>query len=228
MDKKKSLEIEIFDNIDKEFEEEFYNYSETLEYAKGTSPFLSNDLLKYFYIVLDGKIKTYQINFENSKEQTLFIYQRGDMFDIVSLLDKEPHEVIYEVLQDCIVLRLPIEKVRFWVNGSTSFKNFFFPYVASKIRYTENLSTELSLYSVKERLMHLLVESINPNSHFKYKLLNNLSNSEISKLLGTVRHVIERAIKELKQEKVIKTSRKNITVINVEKLLEKTTKMLHK
>ena len=226
--KTESFEIELLNNIDKDFKNEFYKYSKTFEYKKGFSPFCSDTLLNYFYIVLDGKVKTYQINFQNSKEQTIFIYKRGDMFDVISLLDNESHDVIYEVLEDCKVLRLPIENVRYWIDNNDTFKSIFFPYLASKMRHTEDLAVELSLYDVKERLIHMLVENINPNSHFKYMLLQNLSNSEISKLLGTVRHVVERAIKELKHEKIIKTSRKNITVINLQKLLEKTTKMLQK
>ncbi|PLY14237.1 Crp/Fnr family transcriptional regulator [Sulfurimonas sp. CVO] len=226
--KTKSFEIELLHNVDKEFKDDFYKYSKTLEYSKGSCAFSSDDLLNYFYIVLDGKIKTYQINFENSKEQTIFIYQRGDMFDVISLLDEKPHEVIYEVLQDCRVLRLPIERVRYWINNNPTFNKIFFPYIASKMRYIEDLATELSLYDVKDRLIHLLIENLNPNNKFKYRLLQNLSNSEVSKLLGTVRHVLERVLKQLKSENIIQTSRKNIRVKNFQKLLDKTTKMLLK
>lgn len=227
-DKKISYEIKLLDNVDKEFKDEFYDSADMFEYEKGSAPFSGDELLRYFYIVLDGKIKTYQINFENSKEQTLFVYDRGDMFDVISLLDEKPHDVIYEVLEDCRVMRLPIEKVRYWINNNKTFNKIFFPYIASKMRHTEELATELSLYDVKDRLINLLVENMNPNNTFKYRLLHNLSNSEISKLLGTVRHVIERVLKQLKAEKIIETGRKNIKVRNFQKLLEKTTKMLHK
>ncbi|MGE4396652.1 MAG: Crp/Fnr family transcriptional regulator, partial [Sulfurimonas sp.] len=195
---------------------------------KGASPFSVDDLLKHFYIVIEGRVKTYQMNLDNAKEQTIFIYKRGDMFDVISLLDEKPHEVVYEVLEDCRVLQLPIEKVRYWIENNSTFNKLFFPYLAAKMRHVETLASELSLYDVKERLMHLLLENINPHNTFKYKLLQNLSNSEISKLLGTVRHVVERAIKQLKQEKIIQTERKNIKVINLQKLLEKTDKMLPK
>lgn len=226
--KNRSSEIELLGNADKEFKDEFYAYSKTFKYAKGTSPFSIDDLLKYFYIVLDGRIKTYQLNFQNAKEQTIFIYKRGDMFDAVSLLDGGAHEVIYEVLEECRVLQLPMQKVREWLEFNSAFKNMFFPYLASTMRHTEELAVELSLYDVKERLMRLLLDNMNPNSNFKYRALQNLSNSEISKMLGTVRHVVERAIKQLKDEKIIKSSRKNITVINAHKLFEKTAKMLQK
>ncbi|MDY0124170.1 Crp/Fnr family transcriptional regulator [Sulfurimonas sp.] len=224
----RSYDIELLHDVDKEFESEFYHYSKTLSYEKGASPFSVDDLLKHFYIVIDGRVKTYQMNLDNAKEQTIFIYKRGDMFDVISLLDEKPHEVVYEVLEDCRVLQLPIEKVRYWIENNSTFNKLFFPYLAAKMRHVETLASELSLYDVKERLMHLLLENINPHSTFKYKLLQNLSNSEISKLLGTVRHVVERAIKQLKQEKIIQTGRKNIKVINLQKLLEKTDKMLPK
>ena len=224
----KPYNIELLHNVDKEFEEEFYKYSKSVEYTKGSSPFSTDDLLKYFYIVLDGKIKTYQINFANSREQTFYIYKRGDMFDVVSLLDEKPHEVIYEVLENSKLLQLPIERVKYWLDNSATFKSVFFPYIASKIRYVEELASELSLYDVQERLVHLIVESINPNNNLKYNILENLSNSEVSKLLGTVRHVVERSLKDLKEQNVLERSRKNIKVLNFEKLLEKTDKMLHK
>lgn len=225
---KKIFEIELLKSVDESFENEFYKFSKTLEFSKGASPFMPETLLKYFYIVLEGRIKTYQVNFETAKEQTIFVYQRGDMFDVISLLDEEPHEVIYEVLEDCRVLEFPIETVRHWVNTNPTFNKIFFPYLANKMRYTEELATELSLFDVKERLSYLLVQNSNPKNKFRYKLLQNLPNSEIAKLIGTVRHVVERIFKQFKSEKIIQTQRKQIKIIDFKKLLEKSKKMLPK
>lgn len=223
-----STQLELLDNTNKTFEEEFYRYAKPFEYEKGSSPFYPDDLLKYFYVVVDGRVKTYQINFQTNKEQTIFIYKRGDMFDVISLLDGKPHEVIYEVIEDVQILRLPIEKVRYWLENDATFNKKFFPYLAAHMRYTEELATELALYDTKERFLNLLVQNLNPNNKFRYKLLQNLSNTEIAKLLGTVRHVIERSIKQLKADGIIETSRRNIKVKNLQKLLEKTSKMLLK
>ncbi len=223
-----SKQLELLDNTNKTFEEEFYKYAKPFEYKKGSSPFYPDDLLKYFYIVMDGRVKTYQINFQTNKEQTLFIYKRGDMFDVISLLDGKPHEVIYEVIEDTNILRLPIERVRYWLENDVTFNKKFFPYLAAHMRYTEELATELGLHDTKERFLNLLVQNLNPNNRFRYQLLQNLSNSEIAKLLGTVRHVIERSIKQLKADDIIETSRRNIKVKNLQKLLEKTSQMLLK
>ena len=223
MQKEDSKKLELIANVNKTFEDEFYSYAKTLEFKKNSSPFFPEDLLKYFYIVVDGKIKTYQMNFQTNKEQTIFIYRRGDMFDVISLLDNKAHEVAYEVLEDCKVLELPIDRVRYWLENDSTFSKRFFLYLASQMRHTEELASELSLYETKDRLVNLLIQNLNPNNHFKYNLLKNLSNSEVAKLIGTVRHVIERNLKELKTDNLIETGRKNITIKNFQKLLEKLT-----
>ena len=222
------MENKLLTNLSVTFQEEFYRYARQKEFEKGASPFFPDDLLKYFYIVVDGKIKTYQFNFETSKEQTLFIYRKGDMFDTISLLDNKPHEVSYEVIEDCKVLEIPIDRVRYWIENDATFNRKFFPYIASQMRYTEDLSVELSLYDTKDRLMNLLVQNSNQNNHYRYNLLQDLSNTQIASLLGTVRHVIERTLKQLKEQNIIETTRKNIKIKNLEKLLEKTTQMLLK
>lgn len=217
---------ELLENTNQTFTDEFYKYAKPLEFEKGASPFFPDDLLKYFYIVVDGRVKTYQINFQNDKEQTIIVYKRGDMFDVISLLDNKPHDVIYEVIEDLQVLQLPIEKVRYWLEHDVTFNQKFFPYIAAQMRHTEELATELTLYDTRDRLIHLLVDNLNPAKRFRYKLLHNLSNSEIAKLLGTVRHVVERALKKLKSDDTIETSRRNIKVKNLQKLLDKTTNIL--
>jgi CRP-like cAMP-binding protein len=219
--------IDLFDAT-ADFESELYSIAKMEEYIKGSTPFYSDDLLKYFYMVIDGRIKTYQINFENNKEQTIFIYKRGDMFDVISLLDNQAHEVIYEVLEDCKVLKLPIENVREWIDTKPVFSRKLFQYLAATMRHTEQLATDIALYDTKDRLINLLIDNVTPNNHFKYQLLQNLSNTEIAKLLGTVRHVVERTIKQLKDDKIIEKSRKIIKIIDFEKLLEKTSQMLLK
>jgi len=220
--------ITLLDDSTQTFEDEFYNYAKPQEYKKGASPFFPDDLLKHFYIVVEGRIKTYQLNFETNKEQILFIYKRGDMFDVVSLLDHQSHDVIYEVVEDVKVLQLPIERVRYWLEHDTNFSSKFFTYLAAQMRHTEELATDLALYDTKERLINLLIDNLNPNKPFKYNILHNLSNSEIAKLLGTVRHVVERTLKQLKADNLIETGRRNIKIKNLQALLEKTSQLLLK
>ncbi len=56
------------------------------------------------------------------------------------------------------------------------FNSIFFPYIASQMRHTEELATDISLYSTYERLIKIILQNINPNNHHYYKLIaGNLS-----------------------------------------------------
>jgi len=220
--------IEIFKELDQSFEEQFIKYGKILYFKKKETPFVNDELSRYFYIVLKGKIKSYQMNLMSAKEQTLFVYRQGDMFDTLILLDGKPHDVLYEVLEPTDVLELPLEKVREWLYTNEQFNRHFFPYIASQMRHTEELASDLSLYSTSQRLSKLLLQNMNPEDKHYYKLLQNLSKTEIAKLLGTVRHVVERHLKELEAENTIEKSRKEIFVKDVRKLLEHTKQLLLK
>jgi DNA-binding transcriptional regulator LsrR (DeoR family) len=85
----------------------------------------------------------------------------------------------------------------------------------------EELSSDLSLYSTSERLIKLLLQNLDPNNIMKYNLLQGLSNTEIAKLIGTVRHVVERHLKALKEDGTIETRNKNVQILDAGKLLDK-------
>lgn len=220
--------IALIESTNSVFRDEIARFSKIAEYPKGSNPFYPEVLLRYFYVMIEGRVKTYQINFDTNKEQTIFIYKRGDMFDVVSLLDSRPHEVVYEVIEDCKVLQIPIEIIRKEIEINPEFNRKFFPYLAAMMRHTEDLASDLSLYETKDRLINLLLDSVDEGKHFRYQLIQNLSNGEIAKLLGTIRHVVERTLKQLKEDKIIDKNRKMITILDFEKLLEKTSKMLFK
>ncbi len=221
-----NYDIKLFNDLDQRFEQQFLQHGKVVSFKKKETPFLDGELLDYFYIVLNGKIKSFQLNLETAKEQTLFVYRRGDMFDTLILLDGKPHDVLYEVIERVELLELPIGKVREWLKTNEQFNRHFFPYIASQMRHTEELASDLSLYSTAERLSKLLLQNINPNDHHYYQLLQNLSKTEIAKLLGTVRNVVERHLKELEAQQIIENERKNIYVKDVKKLLESSEQLL--
>ncbi len=210
-----------FYNLDTNAQSEITRFTQHLSVKKGETLFGGDELLRYFYIVISGKIKTYQLNFDNGKEQTIFVYREGDMFDTIVLLDGQPHDVMYETLEDSELLQLPIEEVRHLLRTNESFNRMFFPYLAQQMRHVEELATDLSLYSTSERLIKLLLQNLDPNNRLKYKLIQGLSNTEIAKLIGTVRHVVERHLKALKADGTIATKNKDIQILDANRLLEK-------
>ncbi|NOX16210.1 MAG: Crp/Fnr family transcriptional regulator [Epsilonproteobacteria bacterium] len=217
----KNYEIGLFRNLDDALKDEINKHAKLISFKKNGHIFDSYDTKKNFYIFLSGRVKIYQMNLENSKEQTIFILGLGDMFDTITLLDGKIHEIAVEILEDGEALKLPINRVREWMDTNRAFNRIFFPYLASQMRKIEDLSCELSLYDTSERLIHLILKNLTPKRSEAKTLLQNLSRSEIANLIGTVRHVVDRHIKELKNSGAIEVKRKNIIVKDIQKLLKK-------
>ncbi|SFV65268.1 cAMP-binding proteins-catabolite gene activator and regulatory subunit of cAMP-dependent protein kinases [hydrothermal vent metagenome] len=200
---------------------EINHFTKRVHFKKGETLFSNGELSHYFYVIQTGKIKTYQLNLENSKEQTIFIFRAGDMFDTITLLDGEPHDVMYEAMEDTVAFEMPIESVRHLIENNSEFNRKFFPYLAKQMRHMEELVTDISLYSTEERLIKLLLQNLDPKNLMKYNLLHGLSNTEIAKLIGTVRHVVERHLKKLKKDGLIEGKNKTLQINNANTLLEK-------
>ncbi len=216
---KQKYDIEIFNSLSDTLKNEINKHAKLVHFKKGEYFFNAEDSMKHFYIFLSGKVKVYQLNLVNAKEQTIFLLGLGDMYDTITLLDGKVHEVISEVLEDGEALCLPIEKVREWIDTNPAFNKIFFPYIASQMRKVEELATDLSLYSTSERLIKLILGNITPKG--VKSLLHNLSRTEIANLIGTVRHVVDRHINELKDDGAIEVKRKQIIIKDIQKLIKK-------
>jgi len=192
---------------------------EHLFLEKGESNF---DTDRFFYFILSGKIKISQINFETSKEQILYLLGSGDMFDIATLLDGKSSEYLIEVLESSEVVAVPIEDVRELLSKEPSFQRFFFPYIAKQLRHMEELSVDLSLYDVYQRIIHLFVKYVDNSSNSpKLKVIENLTHEELASMVGSVRKVVNRALQKLKKDGIIDVSRKQIKLLDLQKLIDK-------
>ncbi len=213
--------IEPFQTLDDITQQKISHYTKRISYKKGETLFTSDELSQYFYVIQKGRIKNYQLNLDNAKEQTIFILREGDMFDTITLLDGHAHDVMYEAMEDTDVIEMPIEMVRELITNNKAFNQKFFPYLAKQMRHMEELATDISLYSTEERLIKLLLQNLDPSNILKYNLIQGLSHTEIANLIGTVRHVVERHLKKLKADGLIESKSKTLQILDAKKLLEK-------
>jgi CRP-like cAMP-binding protein len=195
-----------------------------LFFEKGEDPLSSGDTLKYFYFIMEGKIKIYDIDFETSKEQTLYILSHGDMFDVVSLLDGKPNQYISEVLEESRIIQVPLEDVKQMIVNDAQFRQYFYSYVASQLKSMEDLAVSLSFYDVYQRVLQLFAKFTRTvNGKPELSVIDKLSHEDIASMVGSVRKVVNRSLQRLKKDGIIEVSRKNIHIKNFQKLLDKLT-----
>ncbi len=207
--------------IQQELQEDIARFGRVSFVKKGEVLMRPEECLEHFFVLLEGRVKVSQINFENGKEQILYLLSKGDMYDVVSLLDGKMHENMAMALDDVKLLVFPIELFREWIETKPSFNKLFFPYVAKQLREMENLASDLSLYDTTTRLVKLIAKNIEKEGDKQtLKLINNLSHDELANLIGTVRKVLNRNLQSLKKEGLIDIKRKEIYIKDSQNLLE--------
>ena len=209
-----------FSGFDSNLADDFKEFGSVVKFTKENNIFDPDEMLDWFYIIISGKVKVYEINFETSREQTLYLLARGDMYDLITLLDGKLHNLATEVLEDGEVIRFPIYKVKEWMRKSVSFEQLIYRFVANQMRNVEELAIDLSLHDTKERLLKLLLKNVNSIEERGVDLLDKLSHAEIAHLIGTVRHIVDRHLKSLKNEGVINKEQRKVSLINAKKVLD--------
>ncbi len=214
-----------FANFDDRLSSEIRTYGELIKFDKYSTIFDADNTLNWFYIIVSGKVKVYDINFKTNREQTVYMLTKGDMFDVVTLLDNKLHELAIDILEAGEVIKFPINKVREWMHLSITFEQLIYKYVAMQMRNLEELALDLSLLETKERLLKLILKNIESIDKKGVDILSKLSHKEIANLIGTVRHVIDRHLRSLEKDGVIDIEKRKISLKNAKKVLDMLTSL---
>jgi CRP-like cAMP-binding protein len=206
--------------VNQRLHQDVEKYGKVQHFEKGDMLYTPDQMLEKFFFILQGRIKVYQVNFEDAKEQILKILTSGDMYDPITLLDKKRHDNIIEALDDVKIIVFPIEVVRGWMYHDSQFNQLIFPYIAQQFRDMEELALDLSFYDTSKRLLKLISKNAKYNKDDKLSLIHDLPHEELAALIGTVRKVLNRHIQKLKKDGIISVSRKNIEIKDSQKLLD--------
>ncbi|MGV6810412.1 MAG: Crp/Fnr family transcriptional regulator [bacterium] len=119
-------------------------------------------LQQRFHIILDGRLEVKRSNPETGRELTLDVLQAGDSFDVITLLDDQPHEVTLSPLSKLVLLSVPMATMRQWLWMYPALNRQFMQYLAQKMRAQEDLSSSLVLQDVATRLGRLILKNLYP------------------------------------------------------------------
>ncbi|ADV50256.1 Crp/Fnr family transcriptional regulator [Cellulophaga sp. E16_2] len=173
----------------------------------------SSDFTNSFHFIVSGRLKGYKVNANSGREHTIFILKKGDVFDLLQLMDEESHDIYWEAMDELEVLKIDVDTIRQWIVSLPTMVNTLMHYMAKRMRRLEEAATDISLHSTLVRLSGLLLMYMNDESQ-KLETINNLPNDEIARLIGTTRPVVNRHIQQLKKCGAISVRRKHIDVQN--------------
>ena len=202
-------------NIQNIFDKDILKYSQLHFYEKEESILEAESELKYYYLLVDGKIKVFY-PFENGKSMLLKFYKDFNTIGDLELLKDIPILCNVDVVQDTYLIAIPAEILRKKYLDNTKFLHHLVGSLSEKLYATINNSSYNFVYPLVNRLSSYLVEHITDKN---YMVLNS-SYLEIAQFLGTTYRHLNRTFKEIEAKLIIKCEGKKIYILDEDRLRE--------
>jgi len=174
---------------------------------------------KISILVSKGRLKIFTLNPSMSNEYTVYVLQDGDIFNVITYLDGHKDNLTAQALDDIEILHCNIDIAREWIYKHDAFNKNLLLYLSGRLKTLQENSISKTFFNIEIRLAHLILQNISQSSS-EADLINNLSNKEIAKIIGTTRAVINRNLQLLKKKGIIPLEYKQILVENKDKLIE--------
>lgn len=190
------------------------------ELKKGTVISREGSYPKGVYFLRKGKVKIYQTNLEG-KEQIVYIYTKGESFGYRPILCDEPHPVSAKTLEDSVVSFIPLDSFLKVLNKSTVLPNKLLRNLSHEFTVWINRISAFGQKGLKERIALALLIL---NEKYKKKGKEHrsseitLSREDFANYVGTSKEPLVRALRNFKDEKLIRTKGTKIIVLNPAKL----------
>ena len=191
-----------------------------LEIKKNKVIYREGSYSKGAYILRKGKIKIYQTNKEG-KEQIAYIYRKGEIMGYRPLLCEEIHPVSAAALEDCVISFIPKKLFLNALNESPVLARRLLNNLSHEFTVWINKLTLFAQQPVKERVaLSLLIinEKYKKEGSNAVSAVINLSRDDIANYVGTTTETLVRILRYLKDEKIISTSGRKITILKPKEL----------
>lgn len=166
--------------------------------------------LNYIPLLLEGNIKIMRED-ENGHEILLYVLERGDTcaMSLICCMKKSKSKIRASADKDSKIILIPVQYMTEWFQKNESWRNFILQ--SYQIRFNEMLETidTLAFMKMDERIHKYLKDQVKLNGSNELEI----THQKISDDLNTSRVVVSRLLKQLEDEKKIKTGRNKIEVL---------------
>jgi CRP-like cAMP-binding protein len=179
-------------------------------YAEGNKPYR-------MYYVQSGKVKTFKTN-EEGKELVIGLYNAGDFFGYMGMLEGANHKESAETLEETELAVIPREDFERLINNNKEVMQKFIKLLANNVTSTEQQLINLAYNSLRKKVADSLLTIYkkygNDNKEFKI----DISRENLASLAGTAKESVIRTLSDFKDEKLIDILQGDIVILDEKKL----------
>ncbi len=200
-----------------------------IDSRKTTNIYKSHQIIFYegnqpygLYCINKGKVKIYKTNTEGN-QRIVRLAGPGDIIGYRCLLSNQPYAGTAETLEETTICF--IDKTNFFhlLERHSATSSRVMALLAADLGRAEKQMLDITHKNIRERLAELLLILKNKygrENRRGVELDLKLTRREMAELIGTTQESLIRLISEFKKDGLLETDGKNITLLDLNKLLE--------
>ena len=201
------------ENIDIESLDKIFVNRRKFNYEKGATIYCEGNSSNHLFYLIAGEIKTYKNN-EHGKEFITRICKNKTLFGFTSLLKNKTYSENASALVDSSLIKITKKEFLKMVKGNSQFSIEIIDLLVDELESSKTHLIHVAYDSVRKKTAEILYELyIDEGSE-----IIKISRKNLANLVGIAKESLIRALTELKEEKIIKTKRKSIKIIDPKKL----------
>ena len=195
--------------------EKVFDHKQRFEYKPGATIYCEGNVGNHIFYIISGEVKTFKVN-QDGKELITDLHLSKSFFGFTSFLTNKPYTENAEAIKNTVLFKIDKNELQELIRAN--------PQLA--LNFMELLTKDLD--NVKQHLMHLAYDSVRKKTadallHLaaleESKDMIAISRSDLASIIGIAKETLTRTLTDFKEEKLIRTNRNNIQILNEKKLL---------
>ena len=215
----------LFEGISEEDCKEIYVFMQDKVLPKGKALFESGDESDDFFVILKGKLKLVSST-SDGRENLVSVIGSKEFLGEVALFDPRPHSVAAVALTSVRYCSIRYEDLQKVLDKYPQVSKNMLRILANRLRKTDESLSDFVFYDVPGRvakaILHLADSFGEPIDEKSIFVKHDLTQEELSQLVGASRETVNRALAEFVTRGWVKLGIRSVTILDEDKLRYRT------
>ena len=183
-------------------------------YKKNQYLFVEGSFPRGVFCINEGKVKIFKRG-DEGKEQIIQIARGGELVGFRAMFTEDAYKVSAETLEECNICFIRKEDFLQMLDTNPMLRNGILKELSRELADRADFITNMAQKSVRQRLAFslLLLMEIYQDEPI------NLSREDMANFVGTATETLIRLLKDFKEEGLVETNTRKITVLDAKKML---------
>ncbi len=188
------------------------------QYKKKEIIYTDNNNPSFLYFIEKGKVKTIKSNSQD-KEFITGLYNHGDFFGYVALLENSKYEDEAIAMEDCEIKLISKEDFTKMIYLNRDVANTFMKLLSKEVRDKEERLLQLAYNSVRKKVAQSLTLLKDKYGEIDQDVFSfPISREDLAHIAGTATETLIRTLTDFKDEGLVEIKGSTITIVNYQKL----------